>query len=280
MIPVQMPTFNRLYPQAKPTTTLSPLRLSNNTGDVIELRFAAKKASPEMVQARFMDARFEVPKAVVEARNAVKLLVTQEPDGAYAISNAIAISDELFLTVAHGVNPKVDDNKFIGDRVNNNDDFDADPAVLMDYVNATDMAVVAVEKSHQESFDCTPIKLAKGWMPRKNDPLYIVAGHSKMVGTQIIPATFTSRDADFGLVDAARAKEASHFYELYCDLLPANSIHPGSFSGGAVVNAAGELVGMLARAESHTTTNVASGRLFFIPVHSLRRYLGDLGALA
>ncbi len=279
MNPIQMPVFNRLYQQATKKPTLPAHRPQNKTGDVVELRFAGKKAFIETVEVSFLDTNFSVPRAVFEAKESVKTMLTQEPDGFYAITNAIAVADELFLTVAHGINEDVEDEKYIGNKVTDGDNYAIDEAMIMDRSNTRDMAVMAVAKENSEFSIGPALTFARRWYPNQGDELFIVAGHSDMSGTQIIPATFTSRKADFNTLNPKHAKMASLFYELSAPILAEKEVQPTSLSGGAVVNTQGELVGMLVRAESNASTDTASGRLFFIPIHTLRQYLVSNGAL-
>ena len=240
-------------------------------------RQAPAFSGKSFVQMKLFDETFLVPKAVEKVRRSVKFSFAEDAKNTYC-SNAVCLKHNIFLGISHfWKHFKKIDELSIG-KINrgkgNQSSCSVNAVTKHKKNNNWDLGIFNVEIPKKwQIAKSNPVKLADR-LPAKGEDVYVVAYHPDLTGPKVIPAKYTGTCRSSAFIDEEFGASSSYF-EINSDILK-NHINTEGLSGCAIVNRKGELIGIQGKGTVESSTNMSTGKLFGIDIHTIKRYLKEI----
>ena len=271
-------------PYQKPVYSPPLLRATNkpDQADRFDLQFAGK---PETVKSSFLGTEFEIPQEVVEAGKVVKTLATKKSDYVLSCSNATYLGNDLFLGVAHALNPDVPGGKRIGQYSPNKKRMlhGAEQISIKALRQNLDLSLLQkrglislLQRVLALNSDSEPIKLAEHEPSEPGEEVYMVGHHTGFKGLQYIPATFDEKLVKFTDDDIISGFDAT-YSRIFSKIVDNRHFDTASLSGSPVVNKKGELIGIYACSTVRSVNGKGenTGTLYMIDLDTIKAFLKD-----
>jgi len=256
----------------------------NNTSGNINCTFKNTVKVPafsgkKFVQMNLHGEKYLVPKAAADTRRCVKQTVFHKSTDSIWVANAVNLKNNIFLGVAHILDDFTQNIASLGVGKNcNREIFMLNQVDKFKPKSNLDLALFEVNQIEREKFfaQSNPIKVAEK-MPELNEDVYISAYHNSYNGPKIIPAKFLGECSQNVFQRFKLGREAKP-YEAYSQVID-DKINPSTLSGGSIINANGELIG-IQKAAYIKQNNKSNGNIYFIGIEDIKTFLREHNVFA